>query len=180
MAEYRTNKVKGGREMDKGESMNEIYQEYARPVYLYLQSLCHDEKLAEDLTQETFYRATRSIHRFRGDCRLITWLCQIGKHIWYQELEKRKKRGAWQPLDENIASEGDDASVNMESDEGRISLFRAMQGLDATAREIVYLRVMGDLSFQQIGEILGRTENWARVTFYRAKEKLRKGWNQDE
>ena len=166
--------------MDKGASMKEIYQEYARPVYLYLQSLCHDEKLAEDLTQETFYRAMKTIHSFRGDCRLITWLCQISKHVWYQELEKRKKRGIIQPLDENIPAAVPDASGAMESDEGRISLFQAMQGLDSTVREVVYLRVMGDLSFQQIGKILGRTENWARVTFYRAKEKLRKEFNQDE
>ncbi|MBE5782742.1 MAG: sigma-70 family RNA polymerase sigma factor [Clostridiales bacterium] len=166
--------------MDKGSSMQEIYQEYARPVYLYLQSLCHDEKLAEDLTQETFYRAVKSIHRFHGECRLVTWLCQIGKHLWYQELEKRKKRGTTLPLDENQPDASPGLHAAMESDEGKISLFQAMQHLDATAREIMYLRVMGDLSFRQIGEILGGTENWARVTFYRAKEKLRKEWNQDE
>ena len=83
-------------------------------------------------------------------------------------------------MDENLPVADPDASGVMESDEGRLSLFQAMQGLDSTVREVVYLRVMGDLSFQQIGKILGRTENWTRVTFYRAKEKLRKEFNQDE
>ena len=166
--------------MDRGFTVQQMYEEYARPVYLYLLSLCHDEKTAEDLAQETFYQAMKSIRRYDGSCRLMTWLCQIGKHLWYQELEKRKKRGVALPFTDERVAAPDSSSDALESDETRVSLFRAMQRLDPTAREIVYLRAMGDLSFRQIGEILGGTENWARVTFYRAKEKLRKGWDQDE
>lgn len=166
--------------MDKGYTIQQMYEEYARPVYLYLLSLCHDPCLAEDLNQETFYRAIKNIHRFRGECGLLTWLCQIGKHLWYQELKKRKKRGTSLPLEEAAIVLADDTQGTLESDEGKVFLFQAMQGLDATAREIVYLRVMGELSFRQIGEVLGGTENWARVTFYRAKERLRKGWQKNE
>ena len=166
--------------MDQGISVQQMYQEYARPVYLYLLSLCHEEKTAEDLTQETFYRAMKSIRRYDGSCRLMTWLCQIGKHLWYQEAEKRRKRGISVPLEEEAFPAPDSAQDSLESDENRVSLFRAMQRLEPTAREVVYLRAMGDLSFRQIGEILGGTENWARVTFYRAKEKLRKGWDENE
>ena len=168
--------------MDRGFSVQQMYEEYARPVYLYLLSLCHDEKTAEDLAQETFYQAMKSIRRYDGSCRLMTWLCQIGKHLWYQELDRRKKRGVPLPLQDEIIGSPEETSADaaLESDENRVSLFRAMQTLEPTAREIVYLRAMGDLSFRQIGEILGGTENWARVTFYRAKEKLRKGWDQDE
>ena len=166
--------------MDQGFTVQQMYQEYARPVYLYLLSLCHEEKTAEDLTQETFYRAMKSIRRYDGSCRLVTWLCQIGKHLWYQEAEKRRKRGVAVPLEEDVLPSPENAQQSLENDENRVHLFRAMQSLDPTAREIVYLRAMGDLSFRQIGEILGGTENWARVTFYRAKEKLRKGWDQDE
>lgn len=157
--------------------MQEIYEEYARPVYLYLRSLCHDEKLAEDLTQETFFRAMKSIGRYDGSCRLMTWLCQIGKHVWYRELDRRKRRGIPLPLDESLTA-GGETGEELESDEGKLSLFRAMQQLEPMAREVIYLRVMGDLSFRQIGEVLGETENWARVTFYRAKEKVRKGWTE--
>ena len=161
-------------------SIQEIYQEYARPVYLYLRGLCHDEHLAEDLTQETFYRAMKGIHRFRGDSSLLTWLCNIGRRLWYQELEKRKKRGVPLTDDENALPSPQDIQEDYANDEQRVLLFRAMQGLEPTVREVVYLRVMGDLSFRQIGDILGKTENWARVTFYRAKEKLKKGWSENE
>ena len=137
----------------------------------------HDEKLAEDLTQETFFRAMKSIGRYDGSCRLMTWLCQIGKHVWYRELDRRKRRGVPLPLDESLTAGGETGEA-LESDEGKLSLFRAMQQLEPMAREVMYLRVMGDLSFRQIGEVLGETENWARVTFYRAKEKVRKGWTE--
>ena len=166
--------------MDQGFTVQQMYQEYARPVYLYLLSLCRDEKTAEDLTQETFYQAMKSIRRYDGSCRLMTWLCQIGKHLWYQEAKKRRKRGVSVPLEEDLAAAPDENVDSLENDENRVSLFRAMQALEPTAREVVYLRVMGDLSFRQIGDILGKTENWARVTFYRAKERLRKGWDQNE
>ena len=165
--------------MDQGITVQQMYQEYARPVYLYLLSLCRDEKTAEDLTQETFYQAMKSIRRYDGSCRLMTWLCQIGKHLWYQEAEKRRKRGVSVPLEEDMVPAPDENVDSLVNDENRVSLFRAMQALEPTAREVVYLRVMGDLSFRQIGDILGKTENWARVTFYRAKEKLRKGWDRD-
>lgn len=162
--------------MDRETNWDMLYEEYARPVYLYLRSLCRDERLAEDLTQETFFRAMKSIHRFNGSCRLVTWLCQIGKHLWYRELEKRKKRCPNTPLEEEALVAPQSVQAQIESDEGRIDLFRALQTLSPGVREVVYLRVMGDLSFRQIGEVLGESENWARVNFYRAKEKLRKGW----
>jgi len=164
----------------QSQAMEEIYREYCKPVYLYLYSLCHEKELAEDLTQETFYRATKSIHSFNGECRLLTWLCQIGKHLWYQEIDKRKRRGQHLPLMEETAAAPNDMQADIESDEGRVTLFQSMQSLDARVREIVYLRVMGDLSFKQIGDIIGCSENYARVTFYRAKEKLKKGIEQNE
>lgn len=166
--------------MKKNQEMEEIYREYCKPVYLYLYSLCHERETAEDLTQETFYRATKSIHRFNGECKLLTWLCQIGKHLWYQEIEKRKRRGQQLPLMEESAAAAFDMQADIESDEGRVTLFQSMQSLEARAREIMYLRVMGDLSFRQIGDIMNVSENYARVTFYRAKEKLKKGMEQNE
>ncbi len=71
--------------------MASLYQEYARQVYKYLYSLCHDADTAEDLTQETFCRAIGSVDRYNGSCKIYVWLCQIAKHLWYQELEKRNK-----------------------------------------------------------------------------------------
>ena len=166
--------------MKKNQAMEEIYREYCKPVYLYLYSLCHEKETAEDLTQETFYRATKSIHSFNGECRLLTWLCQIGKHLWYQEADKRRRRGQYVPLMEEAAPAVNDVQQDIESDEGRVTLFQSMQSLEPHVREIMYLRVMGDLSFKQIGQIMNVSENYARVTFYRAKEKLKKGILQDE
>ena len=71
-------------------NMEEIYQAHARTVYKFLLSQCHDADLAEELTQETFYQAVRSIDRFNGSCKVSVWLCQIAKHLWYRHLEKHK------------------------------------------------------------------------------------------
>ncbi len=159
-------------------SMEEIYTEYATPVYQYLCSLTHNADTAQELTAETFCRAVKSMNRYNGECKLMVWLCQIARHVWYQELDRRRRKGTAsldlidEPADEKGSPE--EALVN---EENRVTLFRRMQELDEATREVVYLRLMGDLSYRQIGDILGKTENWARVTFYRGKERLRKGWD---
>lgn len=70
--------------------MDAAYREYAVMVYKFLLSLCYEEELAEELTQETFYQAVRSVDRYDGSCKVSTWLCQIAKHLWYREIERRK------------------------------------------------------------------------------------------
>lgn len=161
-------------EWEGGEAVAELdmmYEEYANPVYRYLCSLCHDPDLAEELTQETFYRAMKSIGSFNGQCKLVVWLCAIGKHLWYQELQRRKRKPT---VPVETLPEAGEIPKEFQGDENRVALFRAMQRLEETVREVIYLRVMGDLKFSQIGDVLGKSENWARVTFYRGKEKLRK------
>lgn len=74
-------------------NMDSAYREYAQAVYRFLMSLCHDEETAEELTQETFYQAVRCANKYDGTCKVSTWLCQIAKHLWYRELEKRNKKG---------------------------------------------------------------------------------------
>ena len=73
--------------------MDVIYREYADSVFRFLMTLCREECTAEELTQETFYQAVRSAHKYDGTCKVSTWLCQIAKHLWYQELDKRKRKG---------------------------------------------------------------------------------------
>ncbi len=151
--------------------MEQIYKEHAKSVYKYLLSLTHDKDLAEELTQETFYRAIYSINTYNGSCKIAVWLCQIAKHIWYQELEKRKKRQG-QELREDISSPemSPEEAALFESD--KIALYKAIHLLEDPMREVVYMRMSGEFSFSEIGEILGKNENWARVTFYRAKQKI--------
>ena len=158
--------------------MNSIYSQHAQTVYKFLLSQTRDPGLAEELTQETFYQAVRSIDRFDGKCKVSVWLCQIAKHLWYQQLRKQKREV---PLSE----EGVDVPLPSAEEEtldraGRLELLRQVHSLPEPCREVVYLRAFGDLSFREIGDVLGKTETWARVTFYRGKEKLRSGGACDE
>ena len=158
--------------------MNAIYRQHAQTVYKFLLSQTRDPGLAEELTQETFYQAVRSIDRFDGKCKVSVWLCQIAKHLWYQQLRKQKREV---PLSE----EGVDVPLPSVEEEtldraGRLELLRQVHSLPEPCREVVYLRAFGDLSFREIGDVLGKTETWARVTFYRGKEKLRSGGACDE
>ena len=160
------------------EPMEDIYRRHARTVYKFLLSLCGNADLAEELTQETFYQAIRSIDRFDGRCKLSVWLCQIAKHLWYQHLRKRKREVPLpdDPPELPIPS----AEEGLLEQEGRLELLRKIHALPEQQREVVYLRSFGGLTFREIGDVLGKTENWARVTFYRGKEQLRKGGKSDE
>ena len=161
---------------EKVQDIDLLYKEHARKVYKYLFSLCHNEDLAEELTQETFYRAVYSIDTYNGSCNISVWLCQIAKHILYQEFEKRKKSLS-EPLNEEIQSEADSPENRMILCEEKLDLFKALHLLDEPMREVMYLRLTGEFSFREIGEIFSKDETWARVTFYRGKQKIMKGRN---
>ena len=160
------------------EDMDAIYRRHAHTVYKFLLAQCRDPDLAEELTQETFYQAVRSIGRFDGSCKLSVWLCQIAKHLWYQYLRKRQRDPV--PLESTLETSVPSAEDGVLEQEGRLSLLRQIHQLPELQREVVYLRAFGNLSFREIGDVLGKTENWARVTFYRSKEKLRNGGAEDE
>ncbi len=159
--------------------MDSVYREYVTVVYKFLLSLCYEEDMAEELTQETFYQAVRSANRYDGSCKVSTWLCQIAKHLWYQEVEQRKRKGT-SPLTEDILSKDMPVEDRFNIREEKMELFRKVHVLDETAKEVVLLRVTGAFSFKEIGELFGKNENWARVTYYRAKQKIVKGGNHDE
>ncbi|MCI8803939.1 MAG: sigma-70 family RNA polymerase sigma factor [Oscillibacter sp.] len=161
------------------EDMEQVYRQHARTVYKFLLAQCRDEHLAEELTQETFYQAVRSADRFDGSCKVSVWLCQIAKHLWYQHLRKQKRKAPVSPED-IPESPGPSAEEGLLEREGRMDLLRLVHDLPEPQREVVYLRAFGGLSFREIGDVVGRTENWARVTFYRCKEKLRNGGAYDE
>lgn len=160
--------------------MEELYREYGKIVYHFLLSVCHDPHLAEELTQETFLQAFLSLERFDGSCKISVWLCQIAKHLFYRHLEKC---GREVPTEQTQMPEEKAAESVEQTAIARLELMdvlKEMQKLAPQMREVIYLRVMGQLSFKEIGEILGKSENWARVTFYRGKEQLlikRKEWD---
>lgn len=164
-------KIEGGKVM---QNIEEVYKEYSNTVYKYLFCLTGKEEIAEDLTQETFAIAIKQINKFRGDCKISVWLCQIAKHLWYKELKKRKKNKniSINDLNEEIEEAQTTEDIICEKEE-KLKLFKDMQKLDEQSKEVMYLRMVGNLNFIEIGEILGKTPNWARVTFYRAKQKIR-------
>lgn len=155
--------------------MDAIYRQYAQTVYHFLLSLTQNADLAEELTQETFYQAIRSIHRFDGSCKLSVWLCQIAKHLWYQQARKSRRETAAEELPEVPVPSAEEAALSGVS---QIELLKRVHALPEHQKEVVYLRSFGGLSFREIGDVLGKTETWARVTFHRGRETLRKGGDQ--
>lgn len=157
------------------QNIEKLYNDYFQTVFKYLFCMTNDADLSEELTQETFYQAIKSYSNFRGDCKVSVWLCQIAKHLWFKECKKRE-RNAKDSIDEFSnrlhAKENVEGSVLVS--ESKVSLYQRLQCLDEKTSEVMYLRLTGELSFREIGEILKRTETWARVTFYRGKQKLEK------
>ena len=149
--------------------MEEIYKEYFSIIYKYLCSLSHNESIAEELTQETFYRAVKNIKKYKGTCKMSTWLCQIAKNLWYEELKKEKRN-----LDIDIEEmyESPDILEEYINKEQKMELYKKIAKLDDKTKEVIYLRLNG-VTFKEIGEILGKNENWAKIIFYRGKEKLK-------
>ena len=160
------------------QNIEEIYKEYSTSVYKYLFCLTQNREISEDLTQETFAIAVKNIKKFRGECKLSVWLCQIAKHLWYKELKKKNNNISLEDINENVLYE-DNLEENYFRKEDSIKIFKDMQKLDEKSREVMYLRMVGNLSYDEIGEILGKTSNWARVTYYRAKQKIKEE-NNDE
>ena len=158
--------------------MDEIYRTYAGYVYKYLLSLTNDPDLSEELTQETFYQAIRRIDTFDRSCRISTWLCAIAKR---QLLAYRRKNPPPLPEEalETVAAPAapEDEALAAET---RAALYKTLHACPEPYREVLYLRLLADLSFREIGEIFGGSENWARVTFFRGKEKLKKELENDE
>lgn len=155
------------------QNMRGAYEEYYQVVYKFLMGLTTgNHELAEELTQETFYRATKNIGKFRGDCKMSTWLCQIAKYTFYQYIDKKNKRKEV-PLESvvDIALE-EEIEKNYIQNETKVFLYKKIQELESPMKDVVMLRLTGDLSFREIGDILGKSENWARVTFYRGKQIL--------
>ncbi|VXC53000.1 ECF subfamily RNA polymerase sigma-24 factor [Bacillus sp. 349Y] len=159
-----------------------IYQEYADFIFRYLLTLTNESQFAEELTQETFYQAIKSIDKFNdnGKAKFSTWLCSIAKNIWLQEVNRDKKK---QQLAKALSNESTPI-YNVEEEyirnEEKLNFFKQAQELNEKKREILYLRLLGNLSFKEIGTIFSETENWARVTFYRAKQEIRRGDNHYE
>ncbi len=148
------------------EDYEQIYTLYFQDVYRYVCALSRDANLAEEITQETFFKALKSLDSFRGQCRLYVWLCQIAKHTYLSHLKKRKEPESEEPLSNSVEE-------MMLEKESAFQIHQALHNLSEPYKEVFSLRVLGELSFRQIGLLFGKSENWARVTYHRARLKIK-------
>ncbi|MDE7298811.1 MAG: RNA polymerase sigma factor [Lachnospiraceae bacterium] len=157
------------------EEFEQIYDFYFRDVYKYAFSLCRSHAQAEEITQETFCRALKSMSSFRGECRMFVWLCQIAKHIYFAGLQKEKRQSG-RDVEEVLEAGSLQPACSMEQqllDEAdAMELHRHLHCLPEPYKEVFMLRVFGELSFKKIGQIFNKTENWARTTYHRGKLKI--------
>ncbi len=158
---------------EPGETFEEIYNRYFHAVFLFLRQLSKDEQVAEELTSETFFKAMRCIGDFRGECDIRVWLCQIAKNCYLTYLRKRRRVDEMDELEKfdfPDSRDGPEEQVSKRSEAMRAHRF--LHELAEPYKEVFTLRVFGELSFQQIGSIFQKTENWACVTYHRARKKL--------
>ena len=155
------------------QNIEKIYEEYFETVNKYLFCLTHNNDISEELTQETFYKAVKKIDTYKGECKISVWLCQIAKNLYFDEYRKNKKITITDEKDLFNIQSLDTLEEKVISNDEKISLYKKMQMLDDRTREVMYLRITGELSFKEIGIIMNKTENWARVTFYRGKNQLK-------
>lgn len=161
----------------------DIYIEYAGVVKRFLISLSGNVDLAEDLTQETFYQAYKSIHRYNGKCKMSVWLCQIAKHVYFDYLKKEKHIQKVEIDKLDVFAEGKKQESIEEAflvKEKVQELLFAVQNAKKSYGQVFWLRAYEEMSFKEIGEILGKSENWTRVNYYRAKEWIRRRMELDE
>ncbi len=147
-----------------------IYRDYFTDVFRYTRSLTLDELRAEELTEETFFRAMRSLSSFRGECEVRVWLCRIAKNLYLNEQKKQSRCSA--ELPEELA-DSTDFIAEFTDRETAMELHRLLHRMEEPYKEIFTLRVFGEMSFREIGSLFGRSEHWACVTYHRAREKLR-------
>lgn len=147
----------------------EVYRLYFRDVYRYCLALTRDEQMAEEVTQETFFKALRAIDQFDGKCRLYVWLCQIAKNTYFSIQRKKRDRSE---LPEDIPS-GESLEERLLTKEAAFEIHQILHRLEEPYKEVFSLRTFGELPFRQIGELFGKTESWARVTYHRARLKIK-------
>ena len=160
--------MKGG---DSVTDFEKAYKQYFNDVYLYILRLSGNEHIAEEITSDTFFKAMQHIDSFRGDCDVRVWLCQIAKNAYYSYIKKNSRT---EPVDEVEIQETDDFAPSVaEEYERREEIERIQKVLHDVGepyKEVFMWRVYAELSFRQIAQIFGKTENWACVTYHRARK----------
>lgn len=154
-------------------SIEDLYNLYYKDIYAYIFSLSKQNDVSEEITQETFLKAMKSINRFRGDCDIRVWLCQIAKNTYYTHAKKSIKE--LPTLSDDTTEVASDINIvkAFENQETVFEIHKALHNLEDPYKEVFHLRVFGNLSYSNIASIYGKTESWARVVYHRAKNMIR-------
>lgn len=155
-----------------------LYEGYYEDVFRFLRGLSADEGLAEELTQETFYRALKSIDTFQGDSDLRVWLCSIGKNLYYTHYKKQKRVTPVEDF-ETYETEEKLFTEIISDKELALQVHKVLHDLREPYKEIFSLRIFGELSFREIGALFGKSEHWACVTYHRAKAMIQDGMKEE-
>ena len=155
-------------------NIEELYRTYFDIVYRYIRSISQDGSLAEEVTQETFFKALKKADQFRGDCDVRVWLCQIAKNTLYDHLKKQKKQLLGdEKLEKAESAGGELLEEKLAQRSQAMEIHKILHRLSEPYKEVFSLRTFGELTFREIGMLFGKSENWARVTYYRARVKIR-------
>ena len=144
-------------------NFEDMYQRFFKDVYLFVFSISKDRQIAEDVTQETFFKAIKEIKNFRGDCSVKSWLCQIAKNLYISQMRK-KNMISLEDMDivpnQILATDIEQEYIQKED---KLFIYKVLHFLDEPYKEIFLLRTLGDLSFKEIADVFHKTESWARV-----------------
>ena len=149
----------------------QIYTTYFRDVYLYICKLSNNEHIAEEITSETFFKAMKSIDNFREDCDIRVWLCQIAKNCYYSYIKKANRTECIDNVE--IAEQGVSFEEQLFRHDTAIQIQKILHDVPEPYKEVFMWRVYAELSFKQIGQIFGKSENWACVTYHRTRNMLK-------
>lgn len=147
----------------------DIYEKYFRDVYLFILTISKSADIAEEITQATFFKALKEYKNFKGDRYMNSWLCQIAKNLYVDQVRKKKiysleevkEAAAFTDIEESMIDKND-----------AISIYKILHCLEEPYKEVFTLRVLGELSFKEIADIFNKNDSWARVTYYRARVKI--------
>lgn len=151
-----------------------IYRTYFNDVFLYIRRLSNDEHIAEEITHETFFKAMRSIDSFRGDCDVRVWLCQIAKNCYYSYIKKAGRIDSVEDIELlSIAAPDETVEERLSRLDEAMRIRKILHDVPDPYKEVFMWRVFAELSFRQIAQIFGRSENWACVTYHRARNMIK-------
>ncbi len=157
---------------------DEIYRLYFDDVYKYVLTLCRSSALAEEITQDSFFKALKSMDTYNGSCKIYVWLCQIAKNTYYSHYRKEKsteKNAEVNHVDKEIEADLDvnDIEQRLVNKDQAFVIHQVLHAMEEPYKEVFMLRTFGELSFSKIGQLFGKTEGWARIVFHRAKKKIK-------